>query len=106
MYKDIEIEDIPAREQNGEDEILRKLFMHARKQSGELYQPDSLTRIPNSLQSGLTDRGSKINFKNLMEFESSRKVLAARRKKLTQLGLGNKPHATCPLEGSKVEKLK
>lgn len=41
-----------------------------------------------------------------MEFERSRKVLAARRKQLTQLGLGNKPNATRPLEDSEVEKLK
>eukprot|EP00112_Aurelia_sp_Birch-Aquarium-sp1_P025421 Seg843.7 transcript_id=Seg843.7/GoldUCD/mRNA.D3Y31 product="hypothetical protein" protein_id=Seg843.7/GoldUCD/D3Y31 len=101
-YKDIEIEDIPAREL---DEMLCKFFMHARKQNGELYQPDSLTSIRNSLQRVLTDRGSKINLKTSMEFERSRKVLAARRKQLTQLGLGNKPNATRPLEDSEVEKL-
>ena len=76
--------------------------MHARKQNGELYQPDSLTSIRNSLQRVLTDRGSKINLKTSMEFERSRKVLAARRKQLTQLGLGNKPNATRPLEDNEV----
>ena len=77
MYKDTEIEDIPAREL---DKMLCKFFMHARKQNGELYQPDSLTSIQNSLQRVLTGRGSKINLKTSMEFERSRKVLAARRK--------------------------
>ena len=102
-HKDREIEDIAAREL---DEIFCKFFMHAKKKNGELYQPDSLTSIRNSLQRVLTDRGSKINLKTSMEFERSRKVLAARRKQLTQLGLGSKPNATRPLEDSEVEKLK
>ena len=39
-------------------------------------------------------------------FARSRKVLAARRKQLTQMGLGNKPNATRPLEDEEVNILK
>ena len=41
-----------------------------------------------------------------MEFDRSRKVLAAKRKRLTQSGMGNKPNATRPLDDDEVEKLR
>ena len=46
-----------------------------------------------------------MNLKLDTEFARLRKVLASRRKQLTQLGMGNKPNATRPLEDLEVDKL-
>ena len=72
---------------------------------GELYQPDTLSNMRNAWQRILEEHSSKLNIKTDPEFQKSRKVLAARRKQLTQQGLGNKPLATRPLEDFEVNKL-
>ena len=75
------------------------------KNSENLYQSDTLNSFRNTWQRILSEKGSKINIKTDPQFERSRKVLASRRKQLTQLGMGNKPHATRPLEEAEVDKL-
>ena len=94
------------------DVILSKFFMTANKidknsieRLGELYQPDSLSAFIHSWQRILSSRGSKINVKRDKEFETSRKVLAARRKRLVNQGMGNKPCTTRPLSTSEIDKL-
>ena len=72
---------------------------------GELYQPDSLTSFVQCWQRIISSRGSKIDIKKDIEFSNSRKVLAARRKRLVNQGMGNKPCATRPLSVCEVDKL-
>ena len=100
---------IPAAEL---DHVLSQFFMKAKKinkssinKLGELYQPDTLSNMRNAWQRVLEDKGSKLNIKTDPSFVQSRKVLSARRKQLTQKGLGNKPLATRPLTDDEVQKL-
>ena len=58
------------------------------------------------MQRVLSERGSQVDIKKSILFDRSRKVLAAKRKKLTQMGLGNKPNATRPLEDNEFLQLK
>ena len=53
----------------------------------------------------MNEKERKIDFKLDSNFKSSREVLAARRKQLTRLGMGNKPNATRALEATEVDKL-
>ena len=71
------------------------------KNLGELYQPDSLSSFLHCWQRILSSRGSKIDLKHYKEFVKARKVLAARRKKLTK----NKQCAARPLSNFDVDKL-
>ena len=109
MNKNRDIWEIPAPEL---DKIMSHFFMTAKKVSknsiqtlGELYQPDTLSNMRNAWQRALENNGSKLNIKTDAEFQQSRKVLATRRKQLTQQGLGNKPLATRPLDQVEVDKL-
>ena len=92
--------------------ILSKFFMTANKidkksieRFGELYQPSSLSAFIHSWQRILSSRGPKINLKRDKEFETSHKVLAARRKRLVNQRMGNKPCAIRPPSISEVDKL-
>ena len=91
------------------DQLMCLFFMKAKKidkkSLDELYQPDTLNAFRNAWQRVIFDKGLKFNTKTDAEFERSRKVLSSRRKQLTQLGMGNKPNATMPLEDVEVEKL-
>ena len=71
----------------------------------ELYQPDTLNSFRNAWQRAISDKGLKMNIKIDSEFERSRKILANRRKQLTQCGIGNKPNATKAFEDIVLEKL-
>ena len=85
--------------------LLSNFFMKAVNKKGDLYEPDTLTSIRNSLQRVLVAKGKPINIKEGELFRKSREVLAARRKQLKKMGKGNKPNATRPLEDSEVEHL-
>ena len=87
------------------DNILCQFFITAKTRKGDLYEPDTLTGIRNSLQRVLFNRGSKINIREDNNFIKSRQVLASRRKQLTKLGKGNKPHATRPLTDDEIDHL-
>ena len=78
---------------------------HSIDKLGALYQPDTLTNMRNAWQRVLEENNSTLNIKTDPEFHKSRTFLAARRKKLTQQGIGNKPLATRPLEEFEVNKL-
>ena len=88
---------------------MSKIFMTANKidknsieRLGELYQPDSLSGFVHCWQRILSSRGSKIDLKRDKEFETSRKVLAASRKRLI---IEDKTCATRPLSNYEVDKL-
>ena len=65
------------------DNIICQFFMKALTRKGNLYEPDSLTSIRNSLQRILTERGSKYDLKFGENFQKSRSVLASRRLRTT-----------------------
>ena len=109
MHEHRDIWNIPSPQL---DKIMSRFFMTAKKVNkqsieslGELYQPDTLTNMRNAWQRALEENGSKINIKTDPEFNESRKVLASRRKQLTQKGLRNKPLATRPLNEKEVSTL-
>ena len=79
--------------------------MKALTRKGNLYEPDSLTSIRNSLQRILTERGSKYDLKFGENFQKSRSLLASRRKELTKLVKGNKSNATRPLTNEEIDHL-
>ncbi len=71
----------------------------------DFYEPETLTAFRNSWQRRFDEIGKKINIKIDPGFAKSRKVLASRKKELTQMGKGNKPNATRPLEDDEVNTL-
>ena len=73
---------------------LSKFFINVRKQDGGEYEPSTLSSTQRSIQRHLNERNSKVNILKDPEFEKSRKVLAAKRKNLVNVGKGNKPQAT------------
>ena len=83
----------------------KKIDQKSSEKLGELYQPDSLSSFIHSWQRILSSRGSKMNLRSDKEFESARKVLAARRKQLVKKGLGNKPCTTRSLTENEIDKL-
>ena len=95
------IQNIPDERLNT---LLCNFFMKAVNKKGNLYEPDTLTSIRNSLQRVLAANGKTTNIRDGENFKKSQ-VLAARRKQLKKMGKGNKPNATRPLEDSEVEHL-
>ena len=84
---------------------LSKFFMKVKKLDGGEYEPDSLTTLHRGIQRYFDDQGKKFNILTDPEFEKSRDVLAAKRKELKKLGMGNKPNATRELEKEEVDKM-
>lgn len=94
------------------DRIMSLFFMNAKKKdpnsiknNGELYQPDSLTSYRNGWHRVLQENEYPFDILKDKEFETSRKVLANRRKQLVGLGLGNKPCATRSLTSKEIDEL-
>lgn len=96
------MEDIP---ENELDNVLCQFFMKAKTMKGNLYEPDTLTGIRNSLQRVLVERGSKYDLREGIAFNKSRKVLSSRRKELTKMGKGNKPNAARAITAEEVDLL-
>ena len=94
------------------DELLCEFFMNAKKNSNkkkisetELYQPDTLSNLRNGWQRHLNDIGRNTDLKQGSMYQKCQKVLKARRKQLTRMGLGNKPNATRAIDQEEVDKL-
>ena len=89
------------------DLLLCQFYMKAKKlkEDDGLYQPDTLNSFRNSWQRKLSEEGKIIDLKLDKDFEKSRKVLASRRKELTQMGKGGKPNACRAVEDEEVERL-
>ena len=103
------IYDIPPKEL---DRIMSSFFMSVRKTDassikalGDLYQPDTLTNYRNGWQRVLFENKYPCDITKDRLFETSRKVLAKRRKQLVGMGLGNKPLATRSLTNKEVDHL-
>ena len=103
INKNVEVLDLPAVDL---DRILSKFFKDIRKVNGEEYEPDTLSGFQRSIQRFLSDGKSHFNVLIDKEFETSRKVLAAKRKSLVQkAGKGNRPNATRSLTDDDEDKL-
>ena len=103
INKNVQVLDLPAADL---DRILSKFFKDVRKVNGEEYEPDTLSGFQRSIQRFLSDEKSHFNVLIDKEFETSRKVLAAKRKSLVQkAGKGNRPNATRSLTDDEEDKL-
>ena len=92
------------------DKLICDFFMNAKKLNGkgstsDLYQPDTLNNFRNGWQRHLVSLGKSFDLKSGSLFKRSQDVMKARRKQLTQMGLGNKPNATRPLDLTKINQL-
>ena len=81
-----------------------QILYDGEKQDGKEYEPDSLTALHRGIQKYLNEKKVTYNILTDKEFEQSRKVLAAKRKQLTKMGLGNKPNATREVEQNEIDK--
>ena len=78
-------------------------FMHAKRKDGRDFEPDSLSTMHRGLARYLEFNKYPFNILRDEGFESSRKVLASKRKLLTRQGGGNKPNATRELENEEQD---
>ena len=90
--ENLKIENLPPAKL---DHFLCKFFINVRKVSGKEYEPDTLRGFQRSIQRYLNDLNVQVNILKDIQFEKTRKVLAAKRKNLVnKAGKGNKPNAT------------
>jgi hypothetical protein len=87
------------------DGLLCRFIIEVRKLNGDNFEPDSLSTIHKNLQRYLFENNYSGNILKEVIFDKSRQVLAAKRKELTKLGHGNKPHATRELSKEEVDML-
>ena len=87
------------------DNLLCQFFIKAVTKKGELYEPDTLNSIRNSLQRVLASHGKMLDIRYDLKFQKSQAVLAARRKQLKKLGKGNWPNKTRALTDEEVNHL-
>ena len=76
-----------------------------RKNNGDEYEPCSLTSLLRSIDRQLRDLGSLVRILEDREFESSCKVLKAKRKELRRQGKGRRVNAAQPLSSGEEGKL-
>ena len=96
---------------NKEDlnKLMCKFFIHAKKidkkciGGDQLYEPDTYNSFRNGWQRIIDSMKLGFNIKTDPEFEQSRQVMAAKRKKNTKEGKGNKPNAARNLEPEEVD---
>ena len=94
------VEEIPECELNI---LLCRFFKDIVKIDGTNFEPDCLSTIHRGLKRYLDSKRYPVNILCHESFDGSRKVLAARRKQLTKLGLGSKPNATRELSEYEVD---
>ena len=85
------------------DNLLGKYFMNATKLDGTPFEPDSLSTFLRGLNRYLEANKYGHNILQSELFNTSRQVLLAKRKQLTQQGGGNKPCATRELSEQEVD---
>ena len=85
--------------------LLGSFFIHGTKKDGSVFEPDSLSTIHRGIQRYLDTKKYGFNILHNEIFQTSRQVLAAKRKTLTQQGRGNKPCATRELDPTEVDTL-
>lgn len=87
------------------DRLLSRFFMEVLRADGKPYQPDVLSTMHRGLKRYLDTKNYGINILKDEIFAKSRKVLAARRKKLKRDGYGGRPNATRELTLEEVDRL-
>ena len=87
------------------DNLFCQFLIKAVTKKGELYEPDTLNSIRNSLQRVLVSHGKMLDIRYDLKFQKSQAVLAARRKQLKKLGKGNRPNKTRALTDEEVNHL-
>ena len=76
--ENLKIENLPPAKL---DHFLCKFFINVRKVNGEEYEPDTLTDFQRSIRKYLNDLNVQVNILKDIQFEKSRKVLAAQSEK-------------------------
>lgn len=84
-----EVFDIPPRTL---DVYIGEWILSLKKPNGQMYEPDTLTSFHRSVDRHLRDNNYGYSLVDSPEFATSKQVLAAKRKELCGLGLGNKPN--------------
>ena len=93
---------IPPNELDG---LLSRFFMEVKKKDGSQYEPDALSTIHRGYKRHLDAIKYPGNILSDKTFETSRRVLAAKRKELRRDGLGCKPRAARELTESEEDML-
>ena len=96
------VESIPPIEL---DRLLSRFFMEVVRVDGMPYQPDVLSTIHRGLKRYLDTKNYGKNILKDDIFDKSRKVLAARRKKLKRDGYGGNPNACRGLSEDEINEL-
>ena len=87
------------------DRLLGHFFTTVQKKDGALYESDTLSAFPRSIDRHLTlDLKKTYNILRDPCFTSSRQALKASRKCLCAQGKGNKPNASEGLQSSEIER--
>ena len=101
--KNEKIESLPVSEL---DRLLSKFFLNARKKNGEEYEPATVSSFQRSIQRYLCEKKYAFNIPKDNEFETPRKVLAAKRKSLVhEHGEGNKPQGAQAIDEDEEDAL-
>lgn len=98
--------DLKCISANELDGLLGRFFIEVRKKKDNSeYEPDVLSTMHRAIKRHLDDVHYPYDILKDPLFETSRKVLAAKRKQLRKLGLGNCPNATRELSEDEVNLL-
>ena len=73
--------------------IAHRFLMEVKKRDKKFYQPDCLSTMHRAIKRYLDNQNYESDILKDKMFETSRMVLAARRKELRKLGYGGKPNA-------------
>ena len=87
------------------DTYLGEWMLNLKKADGSDYEPDSITSFHCGVSRYLKDNGYGVNIVNDSRFETSNRVLKAKRKQLKSAGLGNKPNKAEPISDEHLELL-
>ena len=87
------------------DTYIGEFLLHIKKPDGGEYEPDSLTSYHRALVRYLRDVEYPYSILQYPRFETSKRVLEAKRKQLKSLGYGNKPNRAKPIDDVSVDKL-
>jgi hypothetical protein len=80
-------------------------LMGLKREDGSDYEPDTLTAFHRAIKRRLDEIGYGHDILKSVDFDTSRKVLAAKRKELKQSGKGNRPNKAEPLNVEDEDKL-
>ena len=87
------------------DTLIGEWLLSLKKATGGDYEPDSLTSFHRGIARYLRDSGYGIDIVNHPSFQTSNRVLGAKRKQLKAAGLGNKSNKAEPLSDEHVKQL-